>query len=194
MSGLRKRNTLIKSPTLTPSAAEVYLAQEKTTGPFSFDEDKISRDALSELEIEKEIRDIFKLYDLNNSGTIKKEELSKFLFSIGKPFEEKELIELFKVVDRDHNGTISSDELIFYLKTKVYYIPRSEVDEIIDCFKVFDSDNDMKITKKELENILRKFDVKQISQADIDLFFDLCDKDHNGEISYAEFVNMWKIR
>lgn len=193
MSSLKKRNTLIKSPTSLPFPAE-FLESSKSVGQFRNSEDEIARDALAELEIEKEIREIFKLYDLDGSGAIEKAELSKFLFSIGKPFNVKELKELFETVDRDHNGSISVDELIFYLKTKVYYIPRSEVDEIIDCFKAFDSDNDMKISKQELQNILSKFDVKQITQEDIDMFFDICDKDKSGEVSYAEFVDMWKIR
>ena len=197
MSSLKKLNSSIKSPpNLSFQYSEVILPQNqpKPSGQYRLDEDEIKKDALEELEIEKEIRETFKLYDLDNSGTIEKEELAKFLYSIGKPFNEKEFKELFDTVDRDHNGTISIDELIFYLKTKVYYIPHTEVDEIIDCFKAFDADNDMKISKKELENILKKFEVNQISQEDIDMFFEVCDKDKNGEVSYAEFVDMWKIR
>lgn len=193
MSSLKKRITLSKSPKM-PFPPEILPEERKSPGQFRMDEDEIKRDALEELEIEKEIREVFKLYDLDNSGVLEKEELSKFLYSIGKPFNEKEIKDLFETIDRDHNGTISIDELIFYMKTKVYYIPKTQVDEIIQCFKAFDSNNDMKLSKKELENILTKFDVKHISQEDIDMFFDLCDKDKNGEISYAEFVDMWKIR
>lgn len=198
-SSYLKRNTLKRTPTLQKEISEILYASNvsiisKSPGKFQIDDDIKKRDALEELEIEKEIRDIFKLYDYDNSGSISKEELKKFLYSIGKPFDDKELRDLFETVDRDHNGSISVDELIFYLKTKAYYIPQTEVDEIIECFKVFDSDNDMKITKKELENILNKFDVKKVSQEDIDLFWSLCDKNGDGTVSYAEFVDMWKIR
>jgi len=194
MSGLIKRNSLLRNPSATQEEMDKYFDLQRTPQKFKFDEEEVKKDALEELEIEKEIREVFKLYDYDNSGTITKDELAKFIVSIGKPINNEELEDLFETVDRDHNGAISIDEFIFYLKTKVYYIPQKEVDEVINCFKAFDTDNDMKITKKELENIFKKFDLKKISQEDIDMFFDVCDKDGDGSVSYAEFVDMWKIR
>lgn len=151
-----------------------------------------SLNPLEELEIEKEISEVFQLFDYDKSGTISKEELSKFLYSIGKPFSEEDLADIFKQVDLDNNSTITLQELMFYLKTKVFYIQENKVDEIIECFKVFDSDNDMKLTKKEIEKIMKKYDINHISQEDIDLFFQLTDKNGDQTISYSEFVEMWK--
>ncbi len=191
-----RRGRINRSPSVKTEINESLYRSGNYKSPVKFhiSEEEIRKDALEELEIEKDIREMFKLYDVDNSGYITKDEIESFVFSIGKPLNQKELKDLFDVIDRDHNGSISVDEFIFYLKTKVYYIPQTEVDEIINCFKVFDVDNDMKITKTELENVFKKFDIKKISQEDMNLFWKLCDKNDDGTVSYAEFVDMWKIR
>ena len=140
------------------------------------------------------IRDLFKMYDKNNDGELSKDELICFLNSIQKPFSDEDLSELLKQMDRDKDGMISVDELIFYLKTKAYYIPQNEAEEVLDCFRVFDSNKDMTVTRKELETIFSKFEVKGITKEDLDYFFKECDKNGNNYISYAEFVDFWKMK
>lgn len=52
----------------------------------------------------------------------------------------------------------------------------------------------MTITKKELETIFAKFEVKGITKEDLDYFFKLVDKNGDNCISYAEFVDFWKMK
>merc|ERR1712166_1088622 len=105
-----------------------------------------------------------------------------------KPFKDGDLAEMLKSMDRDN------DELIFYLKTKAYYIPQTEAEEVLDCFRVFDSNKDMTITRKELETIFSKFKVEGITSEDLDYFFKVAYKNGNNFISYAEFVDLWKMK
>ena len=151
-----------------------------------------SNNKYEELEIEKEIREVFKIFDTDNSGSICGEELSRFLFSIGKSNKPEEVEKILKDIDRDQNDQISEDELVYYLKNSGLFSKQSDLEEIIECFKVFDSDGDMKITKQEMSSIFRKFNINDITNADIDMVFDAMDIDGDGYISYAEFVHAWK--
>lgn len=164
------------------------------TKVFKTYEHEIQSDPHEEIQLEKYIKDLFKLYDQNGDGSLTKEELVLFLNSIKKPFTDDELEELLQNMDRDKDGLIDVNELIFYLKTKSYYVPQTEAAEILDCFRVFDSNKDMTITKKELETIFAKFEVKGITKEDLDYFFKVADKDGNNFISYAEFVDFWKMK
>merc|ERR1711957_1079694 len=157
---------------------------------FKTYEHEIVADPHEELQIEGQIRELFKMYDKNNDNNLTKEELILFLNSIQKPFKDGDLAEMLKAMDRDHDGKISVDELIFYMKTKAYYIPHTEAEEILDCFRVFDSNKDMTVTRKELETIFSKFKVEGITGDDLDYFFKMADKNGNNSISYAEFVDV----
>jgi len=161
---------------------------------FKTYEHDIVRDPHEEIQMDDHIRDLFKLYDKDGDGTITRDELILFLNSIQRPFKEEDLNELLKNLDRDKDGKITCDELIFYLKTKTYYVPQSEAEEILDCFRVFDSNNDLTITKKELETIFAKFEVKGITKEDLDYFFEVVDKNGDNFISYAEFLDFWKMK
>jgi calmodulin len=55
---------------------------------------------------EKEIRAVFKVFDCDNNGVISSAELREVMTSIGEKLNDAELDEIIREVDQDDNRTI----------------------------------------------------------------------------------------
>lgn len=58
------------------------------------------------------LREMMKVFDTNEDGTISKSELSRLLKHMGQPLDKRELRAAFKGLDMDGNGKLSFDELL----------------------------------------------------------------------------------
>lgn len=63
-------------------------------------------------DAEKELREAFKVFDRDNSGTISSEELRRVLSSLGEDLTDEQIDEMIKSADRDGNGTIECKYLL----------------------------------------------------------------------------------
>lgn len=61
---------------------------------------------------EEELKNSFKLFDKDKSGTIDVEELKKVLTSIGEKLSDKEVDVLFREADRNKDGHIQYSEFV----------------------------------------------------------------------------------
>ena len=89
----------------------------------------------------KEINDIFKSIDLDNSKRIEYTEFISAMMEQNLYCEEEKLIKTFKMLDKDNSGKISKDEIKKAL-------------------------NNEKIREKELQNFIKKFDLDGIGEID----------------------------
>lgn len=64
----------------------------------------------SELLRQKEIEDIFYLFDTDRSGTLELSEIAKMFDSNGIEISKNNLVQLFKLVDEDNSGALTFDE------------------------------------------------------------------------------------
>lgn len=64
----------------------------------------------AELLRHKEIEDMFLLFDINRSGTLEIDEISKMFTSNGISINKSNLIKLFQMVDKDNSGTLTFAE------------------------------------------------------------------------------------
>lgn len=55
---------------------------------------------------EKELREAFKVFDRDGTGTISKDELRHVMKSLGENLTEDEIDEMLKMADKDGDGTI----------------------------------------------------------------------------------------
>ena len=135
---------------------------------------------LSENEI-KEIKEIFQSIDTNNDGKITLEEMKKAISKgdINIKFDE----DIFKKIDTDNSGNIEYTEFISASIEKNVYMNEQK---LRDAFNLFDTDKNGKISKKEIERVLKM----GVDSKEIDAIMAKHDTNKDGEIDFKEFMVM----
>jgi len=146
----------------------------------------------------KEAHEAIKLFnqiDENGDGRITKEELYNGLqhYIDKKGDELKEEVELiFSHIDADHNGFIEYEEFIRAAIDKNYFLS----DNFIKfAFSYFDRDGSGNITMEEVRNLFylnEKNKKSAEAEKQLKMSFDEIDINHDGSLSFEEFVQMMK--
>ncbi|XP_073014284.1 calcium-dependent protein kinase 1-like [Typha latifolia] len=147
---------------------------------------KVVAENLSEEEIVG-LKEMFKSIDTDNSGTITLEELRAGLPKLGTKISESELRQLMDAADVDGNGSI---DYLEFISATMHMNRLEKEDHIFKAFEYFDKDNSGYITKEELEQALKKYDMGD--EKTIKEIISEVDSDNDGRINYEEFVAMMK--
>ncbi|CAK9140310.1 unnamed protein product [Ilex paraguariensis] len=138
-------------------------------------------------QIEEELEQVFKKFDVNGDGKISSFELGSIFASLGNPATDEELLEMIKEVDADGDGFIDLHEFIV-LNTKD--IDSDEVlENLKDAFSVFDIDKSGTISAEELQNVLQSLG-EESSLTECKKMISGVDSDGDGMISFEEFKVM----
>ena len=162
---------------------------------------EFSNDA-GEAELEK-MRELFNIADLNQDGTISRDELRSVMELLGMQVSEQGFDSFFKALDVDHTGVINFKEFQNGFKTltkkkpSVAGAPSSGAQiggfalELRKnpgaFFDAVDSDKDGSISKNELKSLLTHQAKWSFQAQEFDALWDLMDENHDGKISRAEF-------
>jgi len=147
---------------------------------------RVIADSLSEDEIAG-LKEMFKMIDTDNSGTITFDELKDGLNRVGATnLMESEIRELMDAADIDNSGTIDYREFI----AATLHLNKMEREEhLFSAFSYFDKDGSGKITMDELQQACQEFG---IGDAQLDEMIKEVDQDNDGSIDYNEFVAMMR--
>jgi len=140
---------------------------------------------LKEDEIQP-LKEIFTALDLNNDGYLSLEELKIGCSKIQK--FDLDIEELFTHIDTDKSGVINYTEfLAATIEQQVY----QKEERLMQAFKCFDLDRNGKISKQEVESVIKaeKDDVELLEEKM--KHFDL---NGDGEIDYNEFCGMMGMK
>ena len=137
---------------------------------------------LSEEEIKK-IKEVFQSIDVDNDGKLSLEEMKKALSSGEVKFDFNE--EIFKQIDTDNSGNIEYTEFISACIEKNIYLNEEKLKE---AFKLFDADGSGKISRDEIEKVLKLGS----NSKEIDNIMAKHDTNKDGEIDFTEFLDMMK--
>jgi calmodulin len=130
----------------------------------------------------EELREIFKMYDRDNTGNISSRTLKFLLRGLGDNVNEEEVDVVLKDMDEDGNGMIDFQEFLLYMLEKVN--AQSLEDDIVDVFKVLDKDCTGYLTTNDL-HILTK---GKKCEALVEEFCYKGDLDCEGEIKYKDYI------
>ncbi|KAG2274375.1 hypothetical protein Bca52824_056930 [Brassica carinata] len=140
---------------------------------------------LSEEEIGG-LKELFKMIDTDNSGTITFEELKDSIRSVGSELVESEIQELLQAADVDESGIIDYGE---FLAATIHLNKLEREDNLVAAFSFFDKNASGCITIDELQQAWNQFGIKD---SHLDEMIKDIDQDNDGQIDYGEFVAMMR--
>ena len=153
------------------------------------------------LSQKESLKNIFQKIDKrgNENGLIERNELREGFrhANIRIPDDMQEVV--FRAFDSDHSGHISYMEFVHavlqpmhdraMLKLRRYLKETLTMDHLHRGFQHYDYDGSGRIDRKEFVSFMRdKLHVTCVRPIELDTLFDIFDSDHDGSISYWEFV------
>ncbi|KAL3564651.1 hypothetical protein D5086_032697 [Populus alba] len=148
---------------------------------------RVIADRLSEEEIGG-LKELFKMIDTDNSGTITFDELKDGLRRVGSELMESEIKDLMDAADIDNSGTIDYGE---FLAATVHLNKLEREENLVSAFSFFDKDSSGYITIDELQQACKEFG---LSELHLDEMIKEIDQDNvrYGQIDYGEFAAMMR--
>ncbi|MCD7466192.1 Calcium-dependent protein kinase 12 [Datura stramonium] len=149
-------------------------------------EGKVIAERLSEEEIGG-LKQLFKMIDTDNSGTITYEELKDGLKRVGSDLAESDIKALMRAADFDNSGTI--DFWPEFIAATLHLNKMEREENLLAAFSYFDKDGSGYITTDELQQACIEFGLGDVKLDDIIKEIDI---DNDGRIDYGEFATMMK--
>ncbi|GAA0146793.1 non-receptor serine/threonine protein kinase [Lithospermum erythrorhizon] len=146
---------------------------------------RVIAERLSEEEIGG-LKELFKMIDTDDSGTITFEELKDGLRRVGSDLMESEIKDLMEAADIDNSGTIDYGE---FLAATVHLNKLEREENLVSAFSFFDKDGSGYITIDEIQQACKEFG---LSELNLDEMIREVDQDNDGQIDYSEFAAMMR--
>ncbi|KAJ7957132.1 Calcium-dependent protein kinase [Quillaja saponaria] len=138
-------------------------------------------ESLSEEEIGG-LKELFKMIDTDNSGTITFDELKDGLKRVGSELMESEIKDLMDAADIDNSGTIDYGE---FIAATIHLNKLEREENLLSAFSFFDKDSSGYITIDEIQQACKEFGLNDVH---LDEMIKEIDQDNDGQIDY------WGIR
>ncbi|KAF4042986.1 EF-hand domain pair [Phytophthora infestans] len=146
--------------------------------------------------LKRSLRRAFDFFDLDQTSTIDKRELSHVLRALGHEFTSKELEAEMASVDLDRNGQLDFHEFVTFVKKqlaqKTYLLSQQREMEIRQSFQSLDTDKNGALDEQEFEYLVYKVLQVELSIEEQAALLDFVDKDADGLISEEEFIAFMK--
>ena len=97
----------------------------------------------------EEWKEIFDIFDDNNTNSIESEEIIKVMQGLKMNTDQASVDKIMLEIDYDKNGVVDFDEFIVLMVKTMVSVDRTE-EELVSVFKRFDKDNDDQINKTDL--------------------------------------------
>ena len=143
-------------------------------------------------ERRKLMKEILDLYDPNNEGFVNSKDTSKILQAMGRTLEEDDEQNFLQAADPENTGKISKDNFLTTVEA-LYSLSKDNVNELMEAFKMYDINNTGKISAKNLKKILVKIG-QGFNEEEADDVIKYINVDKEGNIDYADFIQVWKFQ
>jgi len=137
----------------------------------------------------QELKETFKMFDLNNDGIITKEELGIVMKRLGRETNDRDLETMIRDVDTNGNGVVELDEFINMMKAQTRTMTSDEA--VRQAFQVFDKNGDNFINKDEIRMAMNNLG-ENVTEAEVDEMLQCMDLNKDGRVSFEEFKKMFE--
>ncbi|XP_045182503.1 neo-calmodulin-like [Mercenaria mercenaria] len=141
-------------------------------------------------QFEKDIKDMFKLFDKDGDKSLSTEEISKALKSMGVCLTYKEIQVALKDIGKNKHGKIEFKEFREFLIRQ--YKSKSLEAQARESFRIFDRDGNGTIDRKELKHAMKMLG-EELSDEEVEQMMKEADENGDGKINFEEFLRLWKI-
>ena len=141
---------------------------------------------LTDFQIE-EFREAFRVFDVDGSGNIDKDELKKLMLSVGQTPGDDELDEMVRIADADGSGEVDFYEFVALMAHKM--ADPSNDDAVSQAFDLFDRDGDHMLDVNELRSLMMNVG-EAATWGDIQTLISEVDINGDGAINVDEFTKM----
>ncbi|KAG0579001.1 hypothetical protein KC19_4G065200 [Ceratodon purpureus] len=153
----------------------------------------------------KDLREDFKMFDLNGDGKISRKELGKVLWSLGERLSDADVDQMIRDADANGDGEIDFEEFINLnansadiqtatvssdLEDGKPCASSLEMEALQSAFNVFDSNKDGFISAGELHRVLSCLGDDHISIDDCRYMISCVDIDGNQLVDFKEFQTL----
>ena len=128
------------------------------------------------------MKQMFKQFDKDNSGTITINELQMGLEKKGARSTKSELEKMLEEMDVDGNGELDYEE---FIAATLDQSKMQDEDHLERAFAYFDKDNSGSITLDELKKVIADFGMQGMNENE---FMKELDANNDGKIDYDEFL------
>ncbi len=137
----------------------------------------------------------FMFYDEDNSNTIEVMEIGNILRALGHDPTPKDVRALVRRADKDRNGVLSFDEfkdaVMPFIMNKMAQRRLTDA-EVHATFNSIDCDNSGFISREEFQDAFVN-QLKVLSRLEAETLANLCDRDHDGSITWEEFAEFFQL-
>jgi Ca2+-binding EF-hand superfamily protein len=134
----------------------------------------------------QECKEMFSLFDDDNSGSITHEEFAQLLREVAGIEDEEEIKISIKALDADGGGDVDFDEFFNWYARRQEAGSTDNEELVRLIFDVVDNDKSGFITIEEFQDAFKKLG-EDVSAADIQWLVTECDEDGDNHISFEEF-------
>lgn len=142
-------------------------------------------------DVLQEYKESFDMFDVNQNGTLSKNEISNMLKKLGQPGKPNEVNQILSQMGKANANEISFDEFVEFMRQFHLSHNKTSTDEVIEAFQVFDRDHNGFLSVQEFKYILMNLGNK-FSEEEVKEIFDESDMNSDGKLAYREFVEFWQ--
>ncbi|KAK4515066.1 uncharacterized protein ATC70_002676 [Mucor velutinosus] len=160
------------------------------------------------------LQEAFHLYDIKKNGYISAEQFSHILLELGivksgSEAQDQQLAHIIQSADINHDNKIDFNEFVLAM---FHYMPHNTCsqqpqinynhsqqqafsekgttdEELMACFQFFDQDHDGRISQKELEQVMIRFDT-HLTPRELKEMMSTADINRDGFIDFEEFKQL----
>ncbi|KAL9541539.1 hypothetical protein MBANPS3_009072 [Mucor bainieri] len=152
---------------------------------------------LSDEELDT-LQEAFQLYDIKKCGHISTEQFSHILLELGivksgSEAQDQQLTHIIQSADINHDNKIDFNEFqqINYNNSQQQVFSEKDTtdEELMACFQFFDQDHDGRISQKELEQVMIRFDT-HLTPRELKEMMSTADINRDGFIDFEEFKQL----